>query len=263
MQKELVIYPDERVRILGADVRRFNEDLDALFTDLRDTLEANAMEGITATQIGIPFAVLLIRDESGGLLELVNPRIINTEGWRDSEESTGYLPGLKETVRRYDTIKVIYQDRRGTQHHLEASGPFSALIQRKIDFTFGGSILDKLDEADRKRIAKVLNAPMPESNCPTVFYRDYLTRGIKGLFIVELLLLAAGFALEGGMLRSWFFNAMGLLLALIIVYFFYAQYETRRYKSCTSCQTGHIIGNTSAYLVGTAGLALIGYFWLV
>ena len=262
MQKELVIYPDERVRILGADVRKFDDDLAGLFDDLRDTLEANAMEGITATQIGVPFAVLLIRDEAGGLLELVNPRIINTQGWRDSEESTHYLPGLTEKVRRYDTIKLIYQDRHGVQQHLQASGPFSALLQRKIDFTFGGSILDKLDEEDRRRIARVLNAPMPESTCPTVFYRDYLTRGIKGLFLVEIGLLAAGFFTDGATLRGWFFTATWVLLGLIVAYFIYAQYETRRYKSCTSCQTGHIIGNTGAYLFGTALLAALGAFWL-
>jgi len=42
---------------------------------------------------------------------------------------------------------------------------------------------------------------------------------------------------------------------LIIAYFFYAEYEAKKYKQCTSCQTGNIIG-TSAIALGQ--LALLG-----
>jgi len=262
MQRDLITYPDERIKMLGADVRTFDADLAELIDDLRDTLEANAMEGICATQIGVPASVLLVRDESGALLELVNPRIIHTQGWHETEERSHYLPGITQRMRRYDAIKVVYQDREGAQHALQASGEFSARLQRKIDFTFGGTLLDKLDEKGRSRIAKQMDAPMPGASCPTVFYRDYLTRGVKALLGVELLMLLAGFFMEAGSLRSWFFDATALLLLLIAAYFFYAQYETRRYKSCTSCQTGHIVGNTAFYLLATLLLNAAGYFLL-
>ena len=34
------------------------------------------------------------------------------------------------------------------------------------------------------------------------------------------------------------------VFSLQIIYFFYAQYEGKKYTSCTSCQIGNIIGTT-------------------
>ncbi|MFZ3051857.1 MAG: peptide deformylase, partial [Sulfuricurvum sp.] len=56
-----------------------------------------------------------------------------------------------------------------------------------------------------------------------------------------------------------------LLLAvpvLMIAYFFYALYESRLYKQCTSCQIGNIIGTTA---IMASQLLIVGlgvFFWV-
>jgi hypothetical protein len=53
-----------------------------------------------------------------------------------------------------------------------------------------------------------------------------------------------------------------LILVLIVGYFFYAQHEARAGSSCTSCQSGNIIGTSIIALVKTVVLFIAAYFWI-
>jgi hypothetical protein len=52
---------------------------------------------------------------------------------------------------------------------------------------------------------------------------------------------------------------IGGALFLMVGYFFYAQYESQKYKQCTSCQIGNILG-TLALLMGQLVLVSVGVF---
>ena len=47
---------------------------------------------------------------------------------------------------------------------------------------------------------------------------------------------------------------------LIVGYFFYTQYEARQSSSCTSCQTGNIIGTSLIAFTKLVLLSVSGYF---
>jgi hypothetical protein len=49
-------------------------------------------------------------------------------------------------------------------------------------------------------------------------------------------------------------------IALNIIYFFYAQYEGKRFTSCTSCQIGNIIGTSVILLAKLSAIMLLSYF---
>lgn len=157
MIKELVVYPDERIRNVSADVRSFNEDLAQLIENMKDTMEANSVQALAAIQIAVPATVVIYKEDDGSYLELINPRILGKTGTQESIETALYMPTFSTTVTRYDMIKLVYQDREGKQLSLNVDGKKSALIQRKIDYTFGGTLLDKMDKKSRKVAEKFIS----------------------------------------------------------------------------------------------------------
>jgi peptide deformylase len=269
MVKELVIYPDERIKITSADVRVFDQKLFDLIENMKDTMEANSLEALSAIQIAVPATVVIIKKENGEYLELINPRIIGNEGRVESTETTAYLPELSGTLNRHEKIRLVYQDRSGDQQSMSADGELSITIQRKVDYTFGGTYIDKLDKKSQKEIEKKLEYGFVEGaggTCPTTFKRDYFVKAMKFTFYVGFALLFAKFLIddsEGLRLLYNIENYISLtLLGMIIGYFAYSQYEIRVYKSCTSCQTGNIIGTVFISLVKLIILFLLNYFWI-
>jgi len=156
MVQELIQYPATFSVAYATDVRSFNEELFALIADLKDTINENNLEGLAAFQIGNYYNVVVVKDENGAFLEMINPRLIAYNGKRVTREKTAYYPDIEAEVARYDEITVVYQDRNSKEHSLKASGDFSTLIQRKIDYTFGATFIHKMSKKERERFEKTI-----------------------------------------------------------------------------------------------------------
>jgi len=267
MVKELVIFPDERVNIACTDVRKFDEELDELLQDMRDTMEANGLAALSAIQIAFPYNVVLIKDEEG-YHEYINPRIIGKEGQFDSLEETLYYPGIKQTIPRYRKIKLIYEDRSGKPQHKDIDEPeLSATLQRKIDYLFGGTFLDKVSKEHRQRVLDALanDGLVPEVEvCPTFTKKDYFVSFTDKILILMGLSLFSplfNFSKET-MAKIYTFDriAFPLVIVLMIGFFFYAQYEAKKYSQCSSCQIGNNIGVMIKRSVAALAFAIGSYF---
>ncbi len=267
MIREIITYPTPPSVEYATDVRVFNEEIFSLIGDMKDTIEANSLDGLAAFQIGSYYNVVVVKKEQGGdFLELINPRIISQSGKVTTVEKTAYFPKLSANVTRYETISLVYQDRFGNQHSLKADGDFSILLQRKIDYTFGSSFLNKLSKEEKKLFTKKLEFGSDvaiSQSCPTIFKRDYITKAINALMLAMIILLIGSlFVSDETSAQFWqyqtylFYGA----LALNVIYFFYAQYEGKRFTSCTSCQIGNIIGTAVISLVKFSVIMLLSYF---
>ncbi|MGB5965830.1 MAG: peptide deformylase, partial [Sulfurimonadaceae bacterium] len=164
----------------------------------------------------------------------------------------------------YDEIKVIYQDREGKQCSMDVGGELSKRIQRKIDYTFGGTFVDKLPKKEQKRVEKELDYGIVEGSggtCPTISYRQHFLNAIKLLLAVTFLTVLASLFVAETSTLSLLYRAelwmTGINVLLLIGYTLYAQYETSKFSSCTSCQTANTYGN-----VIFLGLALL-IAWLL
>ena len=105
-------------------VTRFDEKLSDLLDDLKETLaDANGM-GLAAPQVGIlrRAVVVLVDPETGGMLELVNPEIVDHRGEQDGLEGCLSLPGKWAYIKRPDWVKVKAQDRAGQWFEAEGAG---------------------------------------------------------------------------------------------------------------------------------------------
>ncbi len=267
MVKEIITYPTPPSVEYATDVRVFDDDLFTLIDDLKDTIKANKLDGLAAYQIGNYFNVVVIQQDNGDYLELINPRVINPQGKVTTQETTSYFPDLSANVQRYETISVIYQDREAKQHSLKADGNLSILSQRKIDYTFGSTFLNKLSKEEKKRFEKKLqfgsNVAIPES-CPVVSYKDYLHK-LSNIFlvIIAVLLVSSFFISEETTLEMiWDYQLYISYTAVIngFIYLIYGYYEGKKYSSCTSCQIGNLVGTLVISFIKLSVLMILSYF---
>jgi peptide deformylase len=268
MVQKLIIYPDDRVNCTSTDVRSFNQTLWDVIEDMSDTMKANDIEAMAAMQIAYPYNIILIK-EGEGYHEYINPRIIQNSETFDSEESSIYYPDVTVTVPRYGKIKLVYEDRNAKVHYQDIDDPkLAATLQRKIDYTFGGNLLDRVDKNKREKIIEALAGkglmPLADDVCPTFSNKDYLVSFTdKLLILMGLSLLTPLFNFEKETIETIYTIDKFLfptIIVLMIAFFFYAQYEARKYKQCSSCQIGNNIGVIiKRVTIGTL-FAIVSYF---
>ena len=266
MIKEIITYPTPPSVEYSTDVRTFTDEISSLIDNLKDTIEANSLDALAAFQIGSMYNVIVLKQEDGTFLELINPRMFNTQGTLTSKETTAYFPGLSAQVTRHEKISVIYEDRALKQHSLKADGALSILLQRKIDYTFGSSFINKLSLDEKKLFEAKLEFGSDiaiSETCPTTFKRDYIIKCINALLVGMLLLLVSTFFIEDTLTLDtmWQYQlyASFAVLGLHTLYFFYAQYEGKLYSACTSCQIGNIIGTVLISLMKLTLIMVLSY----
>lgn len=268
MVKEIVTYPTTPSLEYGANVRHFDDEMLAVIEDIKDTMQANDLSALAAFQIASPLSIVVIKQDNGEFLEIINPRIIKREGTINPVETTAYFPGLSATTKRYEKIKVMYEDKDQNQKFLDAEGDLAVTLQRKMDYLFGANFRVRLDNNEKKFFDSKLEFgtdAIMKNDCPTVFKRDRLLRILKVLFVIGFVSLGAKFFIDASLLPTLKTIENYIMLAMIatsIIYFFYAQYEGKQYKHCTSCQIGNIIGSTALSLIRLLVLFIANYFLL-
>lgn len=268
MIKEIIKYPTTPSLEFGVDIRVFDDAMVELAQDIKDTMNANSLDALSAYQIGSPKTLIILREENGDFLELINPTIVKREGKIETVEKTAYFPGLSANISRYKKIKVMYVDRDLNTKFLEAEDDLAVTIQRKIDYLFGANIRLRLSKEEQKTFDEKLEYgtdSITDNGCPTVFKRDRITQAIKALFALSFVALLSLFFLSDesvAVLESAENYAMIALFVLIVTYFFYAQYEGKQYKQCSSCQIGNIVGVTAIEFAKLIVLFGLNYFLL-
>ena len=271
MVQKLVVYPDPRINNTSTDVRTFNETLWDILEDMKDTMQEHNMSAMSAIQIAYPYNIIIIK-EGDEYWELINPRALTQSGRFESKESTTYYPNLEITVNRDENMKIVYEDREGKAHHRDISDKqLASTLQRKMDYTFGGNLLDKLDKKEREKMLDHLAenglTPMPVDDvCPTFSKKDYFVSFTdKLLFFMAISLFFPLFNISKETIDTIYgidkmiFPAV---IALMIGFFFYAQYEAKKYRQCSSCQIGNNIGVIIKRVTLASVLAIAGYFIL-
>ncbi len=268
MIQKMTQYPTVMSLEFGGPVRHFDNTLLEIIQDLKDTIEANELNALAAFQIGSPLAVIVIKQDEDQFLEIINPVIIKREGSVTPIETTAYFPGLTAKTKRYEKIKLMYEDREGKQQFLSAEGDLAITIQRKADYLLGANFRIRMTEEEKQLFDNKLEFGTDSLNfndCPTVFKRDRILRVINYGFIAGIIGLIIGLFLSGEnmlLLKTGIETLMVSILVLIISYFLYAQYEGKQYKQCTSCQIGNIIGTTAFFAFKLLMLFIASYFIL-
>jgi len=161
MVREIVVYPDKRLKLVSREVEEFNSALHELLDDMYETMVQSSGVGLAAIQVGVDQRVLIINepDENDAqrkenTLEMINPVIIERDGSTKYQEGCLSVPGYYEEVERYKHIKVEYFDRHGQSHTIEDDGFLAIAMQHEMDHLDGKVFVEKLSFTKRKRFEK-------------------------------------------------------------------------------------------------------------
>ena len=134
MVKEVVHDP---ILLAGKSEPATLEDLQ-IARDLLDTLAANkdACVGMAATMIGQRKRIIVF-DNEGTYMTMFNPEILKMSGPYDTEEGCLSLLGGPRPCKRYQTIKVQWQNEKFQTRIKTFSGWPAQIIQHEIDHCNG------------------------------------------------------------------------------------------------------------------------------
>ena len=236
MIKNITQYPTQTGFDFGGTVRQFDESLQTLINDLRDTIDANELEGLAAFQIGSPLNVIVIKKD-GEFLEIINPIIFTKDGELTPTEGTAYYPNITAVTKRSKNIKLTYDDSEGKQQFLTATDDLAVLIQRKNDYLLGSTFISRLSPEEKKVFEnklKGLNDTDARASCNISPYSDKILAVIKYGFIVGLIALIGTFSSTMTPYLKIFEQYLMITIAVLIgFYFIRALYEGKR---CGVCQ---------------------------
>ncbi len=151
-------YPDPRLRTVAKPVSRVDDTLRQLLDDMLETMYAAPGIGLAATQVNVDRRVVVIdiSEEKNQPLCLINPEITELEGIEEMDEGCLSVPGVFETVKRAERVKMQALDRDGRLFELQVDGLLAVCIQHEIDHLDGKLFVDYLTQLKQKRIRKKL-----------------------------------------------------------------------------------------------------------
>lgn len=126
-------------------VEKFDQKLIDLLEDMADTMYEADGVGLAAPQVSILKRVVVI-DVGDGLIELINPEIIETSGEQIDAEGCLSVPGENGEVKRPYVVKVRAQDRQGNTFELEGEELLARAFCHEIDHLEGILFVDKVEK---------------------------------------------------------------------------------------------------------------------
>ena len=142
--RKIRLSTDEVLRKKSKEVVEINQKIIELLDDMADTMyEANGV-GLAAPQVGVLRRVIVI-DIGEGLIELINPVIIETAGEQLGEEGCLSVPGKVGEVRRPNYCKVEALNRDGEKIVVEGEELMARALCHEIDHLDGTLYIDKVE----------------------------------------------------------------------------------------------------------------------
>jgi peptide deformylase len=158
MIREILIWPDPRLREQAEPVKVVDDEIRALVADMFETMYAANGVGLAAVQLGIPKRIVTIdtspKQEGVKPLALINPVIVATEGETVYSEGCLSIPGESEDVTRFAQVKVKALDKDGQQFEVEGSELLAIALQHEIDHLDGIVFVDKVSSLKRELIKR-------------------------------------------------------------------------------------------------------------
>ena len=142
MKCKLLVAEDELIerKVLCRTLQKYLGDLISLY-EAKNGREALEIFSREAPQVAVLRRVVVM-DCGDGLIEMVNPEILETEGEQDGPEGCLSVPGRRGMVKRPMKVRAKFQDRNGEWYEIEAEELLARCIMHETDHLDGQLYVD-------------------------------------------------------------------------------------------------------------------------
>lgn len=155
--RRFVAWPDPRLSTPAEPVAEVTDDIQAIWQDMIDTMEAMPGVGLAAPQIGIMLrlAVVDASTSRGQAVKLANPQILQASSeMRPHDEASPNLPGVSAKITRPKEVTVRYLDENGVINRRDFSDLAATSVQHQIDHVNGKMYFDNLSKLKRDMVLR-------------------------------------------------------------------------------------------------------------
>ncbi len=145
---DILTYPNPVIKKKSALVEGITEETVRTCAAMAEAMYRSKGVGLAAPQVGILQKIITV-DVGDGLIKLINPRIVKSEGLIKSEEGCLCLPKLTVDVKRFEKVQVKGFDVTGRELTFDAEDLLARAFQHEIDHLDGLLIIDRLSRLKR------------------------------------------------------------------------------------------------------------------
>ena len=164
----IYVYGQPVLREVAEDIPADYPNLKELISNMFETMDHAEGVGLAAPQVGLPIRVVVINldvlsddlpEYKGFRKAYINAHILEVGGELESmEEGCLSLPGIHETVKRGNTIRVKYLDENLEAHEEVVEGYLARVMQHEFDHLDGKVFVDHISPLRKQMIKGKLNA---------------------------------------------------------------------------------------------------------
>ncbi|OOB79049.1 MAG: peptide deformylase [Epulopiscium sp. Nuni2H_MBin001] len=152
---------DPILRKVSKSVKKFDNSLHELLTDMADTMYEADGVGLAAPQVGVLKRIYII-DIGEGLVEFINPEIIEADGEQIGDEGCLSIPRKYGQVKRPFTVKVRAQDRNGDFFEIIGEELFARAMCHEGDHLEGKVFIDMVEGDIFEEVLEEIEHENPE-----------------------------------------------------------------------------------------------------
>jgi peptide deformylase len=147
-------YPDPRLHTMAAKVAVVDDAIRTLAADMAETMYEAPGIGLAATQVNqhVQVIVIDVSEDKSQLMTFINPELLERSGECEGEEGCLSVPGIYETVKRSERVRVRALGLDGKSFELEAEGLLAVCIQHEMDHLQGKVFVEYLSRLKQTRI---------------------------------------------------------------------------------------------------------------
>lgn len=135
--RNIVTKGDEVLKKRCKEVKEIDQKIIELLDDMKETMYGHGNGvGLAANQVGILKRIVVI-DVGEGILELINPVIIEQEGEQTEIEGCLSIPGVYGKVKRPARVVVEYLNRKGQKVKKEGTELLAICFCHELDHLDG------------------------------------------------------------------------------------------------------------------------------
>jgi len=152
---ELLNYPHPLLKKKSEKVEKIDGSVKKLIRDMAETMYFNKGVGLAAPQVGVSKRVITV-DAGKGLVCLINPVLVNSEGEIQMEEGCLSCPEVSLNIKRCSKVTLKGLNPDGEEVAVEAEELLARIFQHEIDHLEGVLIIDRVSPLKRELIKKKL-----------------------------------------------------------------------------------------------------------